>query len=243
MRRKIFIYGSCVARDIVRVTRRFEVSQYVARQTITSGFSPPLAIDADLSSVGSNFSRKALQGDLASNVGQTLRRYAVESDAIIIDIATEHWGVTRLEGDAYLTLSTELAKSGLLARVSHSPAIVIGSDRHFGLFKRGAATLKRQLDALDASRKTLVLCAPFARETTDGEPVPPSKNKTAAELNSLMVPYVEELQRLGFQLGKTPPKELVVSTKDHQWGPALYHYVDEMYEWWADEIDQFIDTL
>ncbi|GAB3595883.1 hypothetical protein CFAEC_05160 [Corynebacterium faecale] len=237
----LFIYGSCVSRDIVRVTQnRFRVSQYVARQTFASSFAPPLPMPEDLPGLDHNFDKRSVMGDISSNLGSAVRRWAPDSDAIIIDIATEHWGVVPIEGTTYLTHSSELKKSGYLNTIRHGTRIEMGTPRHFRLFEIGARKLQRQLSKLGIIESTLVLKTPFATHTTLGKEVPLSKGRKASEWEDIQAPYYELLNSLGFAVTPSPPSELVLSSDSHRWGPALYHFVDDLYFWWADHIDEFV---
>lgn len=237
----LFIYGSCVARDVVRVTKpHFEVNQYVARQTFASSFTNPLPAPDSLDDLKSRFQRTSVYGDVTSNLKAITKEFAPISDVVLIDIATEHWGVVPAGNSAYLTQSAELLKSEYFKSIRTGKRIEPGTDQHFRLFRNGAIRYKALLERIGVFDRTFVLNAPFATHTIEGNKVPNAKGREPSYWQSLQADYFNTLSDLGYTIGAEPPSELIKSTSSHLWGPALYHYVDELYIWWADEIDRFV---
>lgn len=92
----VFVWGSCVSRDIPRVTGEFGVSHYVGRQSLVSGFNRPVPIDFPFpNDLSSRFKIRSLTNDLGSRGPALLRKYATQSDLVLFDLATERRGFTR----------------------------------------------------------------------------------------------------------------------------------------------------
>lgn len=238
MRNQLFIYGSCVSRDIVRVTSgRFGVVHYVARQSWISaaGSSLPYPRNVELS----NFSARSLRGDFASNLNYLLRKDGPRSDVIVMDLASDRHGVYPVDG-GYVSNTGELKRSGVLKSLDHGELIEFGSREHRRLFRSAAGKIKRVLESRGLFGRVLVLYVPFAGVAREvGAEVPLARGLTAPEVNREYRYYYKVLESLGFTLTPEPPASMVVTTNEHKWGIAQDHYVDELYLWWAGRIDEF----
>lgn len=239
MRTQLFIYGSCVARDIVRVTEgKFGVVQYVARQSWISAATKGLP-RPDASRL-SPFSARSLMGDFASNLPYLLRREGRKADVILIDLASDRHGVYP-HGEGFITNSGELRRSGQARSVRGTQLVEFGSSEHRRLFRLAANKLKRVLVSAGLFERVLVLNAPFAGESDDGREVPLARGLTSNEINEKYSYYYHLLAQLGFFVLPVPPADLVKASSSHKWGLQQDHYVDELYYWWADQIDAFVD--
>lgn len=292
MKTKLFIYGSCVGRDIVRLLPgKYTLLHYAARQSWISAASLPLA-KPDPVDLGP-FSKRSLVGDFTSNVPMLLRGISRKSDVILIDIATDRHGVYRV-GSSYISNTGELKRSNLLARpraealinektskrcgifdifvrlfrrvqetvgkvtnpkaevkklsygigsLEHGELVEFGSSEHKILFNEAAAKLSRVMKKAGLLERALVLQIKFAGESDDGQLVPLARGLKASEVNEMYEYYYEVLERMGFSLTPTPPPELVVANSQHKWGLQQDHFIDPMYHWWADRIDEFAWSL
>lgn len=239
MRAQLFIYGSCVARDIVRVTQgRFGLVHYVARQSWISAATKSLP-RPDTSGL-SPFSARSLTGDFASNLPYLLRREGRNADVILIDLASDRHGVYP-HGEGFITNSGELRRSGQARTARESQLVEFGSAEHRRLFRLAANKIKRVLVAAGLFDRVVVLNAPFAGESDDGSEVPLARGLTSDEINGKYSYYYDLLEKLGFALLPVPPSHLVKAATKHKWGLQQDHYVDELYYWWADQIDEFVE--
>lgn len=241
MAKSTFIWGSCVTRDIIRVTNRFELAGYVGRQSLVSGMNPGVK-DPGPTGLSSGFQDRSLRGDIRSNGKQVITDKAVDADAFIVDLATERRGVYPVR-DGFLSRTQELQKSGLLPKYDHGAVIEFGSEQHQELFATAAQELKSHLSALGIANRVGVINHPFAGEDEIGLPAPPSIGMSAQEWNRLFPAYYKILSDVGFTVFNPPPPRLVVTTEDHAWGEAVDHYIDETYFFWADQIEDFIAGL
>lgn len=237
----MFVYGSCVARDIIRVAEgHYGLSCYVARQSWISAASkslePPKKIDL------SPFSARSLRGDFASNAPYLIRRFSVNSDVFVVDIASERHGVYKI-GGSFLTNSGELRRSQLLRDIRYDKFVPFGSKEHRGLFRYSVAKMKRVLVRAGVFERVLVLDAPFAGSSDDGSKVPLARGLTAPEINAKYKYYYTTLRDYGFEVLKAPPQHLQLAASEHKWGLQQDHYIDELYFWWAERIDEFADGL
>lgn len=238
MRSQVFIYGSCVARDILRVVPgRFGLVHYAARQSWISAASkslePPRQIDL------SPFSARSLRGDFSSNLPYLIRKKAKVSDVILVDLASDRHGVYPVK-DSYLSNTGELKRSRALSAMEHGDLIEFGSREHKLLFKQSVSKLKRVMVKAGVFDRVLIINIRFAGQSDNGERVPLARGKTSAEVNSDYEYYYRVLERYGFTLTEVPPAELQIAASQHKWGLQQDHFIDPLYYWWADRIDDFV---
>ena len=223
MVQNILIYGSCVSRDAFEgLDDGYELLGYVARQSLISAMTPGTTL-LDGEALGSKFQNRSLRGDLSSNLVPTLRRFASDTDLLLIDLTDERLGVMKLPDDSYITHSHELLSSGRLEKLSKVPKrIDFATEQHFLLWATAATKFSRHLKDIGLLDRSLVINNPWATHTESGEPVPKFRLSTA-EMNDAFPRYFNHLRGLGFQIYDLP-SEASVSTIDHKWGPAPYHY-------------------
>lgn len=241
MSNSVFIWGSCVSRDIIRVTQRFDLAGYVGRQSLVSAMNPGFK-DPGPTGLKHTFQDRSLRGDIRSNGPRVLSEKAANADAIIIDLATERRGVYPVK-NGFLTRTVELEKSKLLPKYKPGEVIEFGTPLHQELFTKSVEKLREHLTAIRMENRVGIVNHPFAAETSEGRHIIPNLGKTAEEWNELFPAYHEILSSAGFTVFSAPPAELSISSEDHSWGRGLDHYLDETYYFWADQIDDFISRL
>ncbi|MGP5573614.1 DUF6270 domain-containing protein [Corynebacterium casei] len=241
MANSVFIWGSCVARDVLRVTGKFELSGYVGRQSLISGMNPGLK-DPGPSGLKHNFQDRSLRGDIRSNGRSKIRQYTDATDAFIIDLATERRGVYPVE-NGYFSRTAELAKSRMLPKYKHGKVIEFGTRQHVQLFRSAVEALKSELTGVGLESRVCVINHPFSSETDAGYKFRPSLGKLASEWNKLFPMYHGILADAGFKVFDPPPSELVMASENHAWGRTIDHYIDETYYFWASQIEEFINEL
>lgn len=235
---KILIYGSCVTRDIQRISDdRFRVLDYIARQSFVSANSPSLP-DPDTSAIAGKFLARAIASDFASNAFERIISNIRKSDVLLIDLASERHGVVPYQ-NSLISRTNDLAKSGLLTPREFNKHIAFDTPEHRKKFRAAAIKLKEELMREKAFRKTLVIATPFTDVTSDGSKMPLSRGKTAEMINNEYAYYYELLRNMGFAI-LTLPDELCVASPSHKWGISQNHYVSEAYGYLADQIELFM---
>jgi len=108
------IFGSCVSRDLFEFDKqfknRFEVREYIARQSIVSAVQHPIAMNVDELNVPYRFHRKLIKNDIEKTTFQLLR--AAGSQYCMIDLIDERFRLGRVK-DSILTLSGEFLNCSL----------------------------------------------------------------------------------------------------------------------------------
>lgn len=224
----VVIFGSCVSRDTFEAMRpRRPLAAYVARQSVISSFSPPVQVGLD-GRLPSAFQQRMLEGDVGSSLLPTLRQHARSTSLLMVDLVDERHGVYRLGDGAWVTNSAELRRSGLLHEVDHSRLVEFGTDRHFELWHRAFTRFHQQLVRYDLLDRTVVIKAPFAEFTADGDRLPPFAGVPAAVWNDRYERYYGIVAESGLPM-VTISQPSVFSDRNHKWQPEPFHYVQSAY--------------
>lgn len=112
---QVNIFGSCVTRDTFALDDRklFTVGEYIARQSVISFLSKPIAYDDSDIHLSSAFQRKQIISDLSKNGFNRLK--SNPGDYLLIDMIEERFKIGKISG-SYFTDSNELDASGFLEK-------------------------------------------------------------------------------------------------------------------------------
>jgi hypothetical protein len=155
-----------------------------------------------------------------------------QQDFVLLDLVDERLGVVPLRG-GWVTWSGEMRRAELLSPSEARQIVHFGEDDHFELWSRAAVRMRERLAPI--LERVFVLRTQFAALTREGATVEPSAGRSASDWNSLYERYFEHLDTLGFTLIEQTA-DLSISTAAHKWGVAPFHYVDEAYTRFGDEI-------
>ena len=227
---KVSVYGSCVARDVVRVAEEYlELERYYARSSWISATTKPVDLPKQKSKLDSAFQQRMVEYDLQSRALSGVK--GSECQTIMLDLVDERLGVYPTNSGGYVTWLNELNHSGWLPVIPHGKLIEFGSDAHFELF---AGAVPRVAEAL-ADKHAVLLKFDFAAKTLGGEDVPETNGRPAKWWNEAYSRYYDAVSAAGIEIMEVPA-ELCLSTKEHRWGIAQYHYQDDFYFWVAENL-------
>lgn len=225
--KNVAVFGSCVSRDAVELMRdRCDPVHYTARQSwISANSKPTWAPPVDR--LKSGFQKRTLRRDFASSLLGEIRLETPAADLVLIDLVDERLGVIQTWPGRYVTVTSELGRSGWLTgdRWIRRKRSALGDSEHFDLFSRGALEVRRALMESNAWDKTVVFKAPFASQTDQGDATGLEAGLPAEQWNELYEPYYRLLGDFGFKVVE-PHEEEVRSSETHKWGPAPYHYAE-----------------
>lgn len=231
----IFIYGSCVSRDTFECMQGIGANliQYTARQSLISAMSE-VEKPSDLlkeSALTSSFQRTSLEGDLTGSLRRDLVSHMGNADILLVDFVDERSGVFLGENGAYITNSQELTNSGVLEHWNEKKRLIsFGSDEHFKLWTLAFDKFVELLDESNLLDRLVVIKNQWALESKEGDvfPIAPSTLRPA-RMNDLYSRYFAYVAHKCDCLIIDPPVELCVSTREHKWGMAPFHYVASFY--------------
>lgn len=234
--RRIFIYGSCVSRDTYKrlPQDQYSLTDYVARQSLVSAFSDPVT-RFDPPVVGSRFTTAQVRGDFASSLPQRLATHAAGTDLILWDLTDERLGFYLLPDETVVTRTIDLARTEVESKVATEALLIpFGSEEHFALWCNALEAFKTRLAEICPQVPVLVLAPPWAAETSQHEPTAPSGELTAAAANEKFERYLDAIPYPVVRLDPASPAPL--ADAEHEWGPAPFHYVEDVYRELRDKI-------
>lgn len=243
-RTRVFIAGSCVARDTIETMRAdVDLLAYVARQSWISAVSPPTRLLQP--TLTSRFQQRMVDEDLGSTLLDRLREHADRIEVLLLDLTDERLGVLELPDGSRVTWSQELRESEAVPQAKEDgalrgdvPVVEFGTPRHRELWAEAAERVVATLAEGGLLERTLLLDVPWAARTSAGTPIRGYQGRPVEEWNPIVADYAAVLTGLGVR-SLTLPADLAVGADDHQWGQAAYHYADAAYAHLRDGISAF----
>ncbi|MFD2796813.1 DUF6270 domain-containing protein [Promicromonospora vindobonensis] len=228
---RVFIYGSCVSRDTFEHfdPERFELVEYVARQSVLSAYTKPVELMAP-PTLKSRFQQRMITGDFSSSLRSQLATHASATDFVLVDLTDERLGAYLLPDGSIVTRSVELIESGgeqyLPQGTQH---IAFGTQQHFDYWTAAVEYIGEQMRNQMSQATVVLLDIPWAEWSETGAQTPGSFGMRAADANPVFRSYARlAAQALGAHVISMEPSE-VVSSPDHPWGDAPFHYAEKVY--------------
>lgn len=242
---RTFVYGSCVSRDTFErmPSKRFTLVQYVARQSLISAMAPPSRHPVPAFHTSSAFQRRMLEGDWNGSLLPLLREHASSIDLLLWDLCDERLGVRRLElvepprQHAMATRSVDGIRAGLDVNLGGAPLIPFGTGKHRLLFLNSLRRFVEELRMLDLLAKTFVLAPAWASHTSSGTRTAHSFGLAAERANRIYDDYHASVSYVGKIPVLKHSAQEVAADVNHPWGPAPFHYVEEVYLGLIDKIE------
>lgn len=225
----IAIFGSCVSRDTFTVLEQdgAVLSSYTARQSLISAYAlkPSFVENIDDTKLSSVFQQKMVLGDLRGTFRHELLQIANEVDVFLVDLVDERGGVLVDDNGGCITNSLELKKSEIVPEDLELRSIKFGSDEHFQLWTEAFNSFVADIRKLGLDERLIVLCAPWALESAEGDRFPlPGSSLQPERMNKLYERYYAHVAEIVPEAIRTVPESLCVAVRDHRWGLAPFHY-------------------
>ena len=143
---RIFIYGSCVSRDIFNFDsrKRFYLVDYYARSSLATLPGDPYCNEEALSEISSLFQRRMVSRDFSREIIDDSR--LDQADIILFDLIDERFDLALLPSSHMVTASAELLGTGFMR--SNAPlirSIKPGSVERRDLWLKGVELLFNRL--------------------------------------------------------------------------------------------------
>jgi hypothetical protein len=228
---RVFIYGSCVSRDTFEHLdpEQFELVEYVARQSVLSAYTKPVELMAP-PTLKSRFQQRMITGDFSSSLRSQMATHGSATDFVLVDLTDERLGAYLLPDGSIVTRSVELIESGgeqyLPQGTQH---IAFGTQQHFDYWTTAMQSVGEHMRGQMSQATIVLLDIPWAEWSETGAQTPGSFGMQAAEANPIFRSYAQAAaQTLGAHVISMEPSE-VVSSPDHPWGDAPFHYAEKVY--------------
>lgn len=244
---QVNIFGSCVTRDAFAFDekKQFKVGEYIARQSVISFLSKPLAFDDSCIHLSSSFQRNQLFGDLSKNAFTKLKDNP--GDCLVIDMIEERFKIGKISG-TYFTDSNELDNSGFLEK--YNARFYENRELHGKVFFRSrdmakyiAKFVSRILEIYE-QKQIIIHEVYLATYYLD-------KERQILKFPENYVQYAHKLNRKLEYLYKCLKKNLpeahcisisnqFIADQNHKWGLAPMHFQPEYYINVLDELDKLL---
>lgn len=241
MTRGIFIYGSCVSRDIFgdRIPNDLNIVRYVARQSIISaGNELPVSL-LGIKEASSSFVERCIERDCRGSLYNELKEEFRAEDFLLMDLVDERHGVYKFSETQYATRSIDkLNIMGGRWIPDEAEYVPFGSDEHFELFK---ISFKQFVDFFKSRyglERLILLKHKWASAAGDGkapEPKPMGFNSADSAWAEYQR-YYDFVESLVPNSVLNVPESLCIADRDHKWGLAPFHYCAAFYEWALEAI-------
>ncbi|MEW5680650.1 DUF6270 domain-containing protein [Comamonas kerstersii] len=235
---KVFIFGSCVSRDILNFDNgeAVELVDYYARSSFASlaGSSCEVGFE-DLNNIKSDFQKRMVYRDLNKLIfgGEAVLDLS-SADCILIDLIDERFDILELASGAFVTLSSELLSSNLIDNKFHkNKKIPSGSERHRELWKIGINKFLNFLKDNKLINKLLVNEVYWSLLMSNGDSIAErySLDKINYANNHLRWMYSFLRKNISGDRFIKYPDYLFRSCDDHRWGFSPFHYHESVYKY------------
>lgn len=228
---RIYVYGSCVARDTVTALppEAYSLVGYIARHSLLAAGSDASAKLPNNLGLSSSFQERMVRLDWAGGALKQMIDNAHNIDLLLWDLIDERHGVHWFLSGEVITRSIDLLQSETaMAQVETNTHVAFGSDVHFENWSAEARKFVEHLDEAGLKAKTRLIKTTWASQTSTGTPTPPSMGVSADTANSLYERYYDFLSAMGVLVIEVP-QNLIYASSEHRWGVAPFHYSDDVY--------------
>lgn len=211
-----------------------QLQGYAARQSLISAYSPAATANFSTHSVRPPFLRRMVEGDIRGDLRRALADTAKDCDVLLWDITDERNGVLRVPSGGYVTHLAAYRSAYVGSQPLGAP-VQFGSDLHYSLWCTAVDEFILDLDANELRSSTIVNACPWAVRFDDGESTARPNTRGPDAFNTNARRYYQYLHKVGLKIAH-PKAGTVTAYRDHQWGPAPYHYTEESYRSALDAI-------
>jgi hypothetical protein len=229
---RLFIYGSCVSRDMVSIAKPegVELAAYVARSSAASAFGAQPIKDLWSGRLNSSFQQRMVHTDLAKELPKAL--VTVNYDILLHDAIDERFNIFRFSDGRVCTLSRELLTAGFCVRSERGRLVHSGSETFFDLWQAGWSQFAELLKSTGTIGKLRINATRLASSAPahSSFPAQHSPERIRAANKFLEALYARMLVDIApSQLLLVEEKEIVAAA-DHRWGLSPFHYRNAFYE-------------
>ncbi|PFA18401.1 hypothetical protein CN373_19115 [Bacillus cereus] len=226
----IDILGSCVTRDAFRYDEEniFKINKYYARSSLVSIYSEPIKITLKDINLESQFQKRMVYSDLTKDFRKYVKNQV--ADYFLIDFIDERLSVLK-NGDSYFTRSNEFVKAKINLKGN-----VLNSVEKMSEWKESAQLFSEELRK-HFNLDQIILHKAYWKESyidKDGE-VRAFNDDTIAQNNEKLMQYYSLIEE-NLKGIKTIEVEELISSEIHIWGLSPFHYQDEYYKEFINQL-------
>lgn len=241
----IGIFGSCVSRDIFRISQlKVNINYYIARSSLISVVSKPINVQEEEINLSSEFQKRLVAYDF----NKTFLRETIHShvDYLIIDFIDERLNLLKYN-DSYVTRSVELVNSKFEEMHNDFQMIKRDSADVKHLWQNSCDTFIKELKKKFAPQQIILHKAYWLTKYKDGNKVydfPENMKKQIISNNKLLEQYYSYFEKEWYGVNSISlDKNSYYADKQHQWGLSPFHYEKEYYEQMNGQIHTIMNSI
>lgn len=237
----INILGSCVTRDAIQKTNKYNLSNYFARTSIISIMSQTYPIKFEDILLNSNFQRKSVYQDASKETLQKLMNQP--SEYLIIDLIDERFKLIQMR-ESILTLSNELRGSSILNNLTYKELERDNKEVLELWYKSADAFFRKVLNVYNPSK--VILHKTFWREKYLNQAKQQNDfsdvvMKEIQKQNRLLKYYYDYCESIVPSISVVDmTDDSFLSCENHTWGLAPYHFEKAYYDVFLKKLDNII---
>lgn len=238
--KKIFIYGSCVTRDGVEWwdDYDYELSGYLARQSLISATHPLSTRWFDFSAIRSPFQKRMVRHDVAGTALQEVAQSLENGKYVIWDLCDERRGVIPVDKKGYI--SPYVLDYGARYKVGRKlHPIRVDSEEFKTLWEQSLDIFMQAISETEQLNHVILNATPWALRDEAGNPL--DDYDSICQFNEIQQSMTERIASFGIKAIK--PESDVIALSDHKWGKAPFHYVENTYREFLKTLSNYIDTV
>jgi len=228
---KVFIFGSCVSRDILNETdHQIELINYLARSSLASIGTAPFTQNVPVNHIKSDFQRRMVTYDLEKSLFKALRHR--DFDILLLDLIDERLRIFQdMDSGAACTLSKEFMESGVDLHVLKGRATPPGTKMHWNLWEKGWKRLLNFLSDNQLLDRLRINQVYWSTKTDSGVEFPPPFHAEQITNANLLLDqmYKKIANDIAPDFFYNFPSDVFVAASDHRWGISPFHYVTDYY--------------
>ncbi|MDD1477246.1 DUF6270 domain-containing protein [Arthrobacter sp. H16F315] len=200
-------------------------SGFVSRQSLISAMNGPSAATIGPSSTPRPADVRLLNADIRGSLCTDIASKAEGTDAVLVDLFDERFGVELLGDGTYITRSPERLKHVALTG-GPSSLVAFGTEEHFELWRAAADRFVSFLADNGLLPHTYLLDIAWAQTDESGLNAELPFGLTSAEANVAFARYVDHLRNAGVDVVSHTN---TWTARGHKWGPSPYNFHDDVY--------------
>lgn len=241
---RVFIYGSCVSRDIFNTQERdlFEIPEYIARSSLASSFLTTPCDDIYSDKMSHAFQARMIKNDLQKTTSKKIKE--AEFDIFLVDFIDERFNLVVFSDSSVATYSNELKSSGYVFG-DDDKFITSQSDAFYQMWERGWSELVKMLQESNQLYKIVINKVFWGNTMMDGSIIEGFSLKQIEEANIFLEKlYTRCAKDLNQNQFLTFDDSSLLLDADNRWGISPFHYAPRYYvDAFIKLQDYFMETL
>lgn len=231
---RIYIYGSCVSRDIISFDNEctIQLTNYIARSPLASVMSIAPKLNVNIEGNQSAFQRRMIAYDLEKKLLNDLM--ATKFDILLMDLIDERINLIKTTNSGIAAYSNELQATGYRFKEQDGVLISSGGEESFNLWN-DAWIRFCEFAKKHGFFEKIIITELYWATGPDGECAPGYNKNSIDFANKWLSRAYSQIRRdLNEEQIIQVPKELIIADPCHTWGFSPFHYIKNYYNYMSE---------